>query len=69
MAHRGVAQLVHRYEIGDPPYMEPNWDTRIHISRIQIDVSGMPELHLTPTVSPDWFSGCCVWVVRWLDGY
>jgi len=69
VAHRGVAQLVQRYEIGDPPYMEPNWNSRIHISRISTDISGMPELHLTPTKSPDWFSGCCVWVVRWLDGY
>ena len=70
VAHRGVAQIVDRFVIGDPPYLIPSQSSRLFIFEIESDFSGLALLRLRACPPAEgWLFGWIDVAVRWLDGY
>jgi len=70
VAHRGVAQIVDSFVIGDPPYLIPSTNSRIFIFVIESDFSGLALLRLRACPPAEgWLFGWIDVAVRWLDGY
>ena len=67
-SHRGVGLVASRFYVGPPPYLFPLWHSRVYISTVHCDQSGLSLLRLVPEPAGRWPTGRCVWDVRWLDG-